>query len=1073
MKLNSKKIAAIITAALLSTGVQAQSELYPQHFDLEEITLLDGPLKTAQDLNIQHLLSYDVDRLLTPFVRQAGLSATTDTKSKYYKWETKHPNHANWGSPDFDLSGHVGGHYLTALALSYAACHDEDVKAKVLTRIDYMLQVMKDCQDVFDDDKTGLYGFIGGQPMNENWQKLYKGDTSGFWNGAKPVPFYCQHKILAGLRDAAIYTEDDDTYQRATIAKDMFRKICDWSINVVSKLSDDALQQVLWTEHGGMNETIADAYKMFGDVKYLKAAKRYSDSGMVNGLQSLNRTFLDGKHANTQVPKYVGFIRINQVSTSGTNNYKAAAKNFWTDVTQNRTVCIGGNSVEEHFLSVSNCNKYIDNLDGPESCNTNNMLKLTENLFDCFHEGKYADFYENAMYNHILSTQDPKTGGYVYFTPLRPQSYRIYSKPNQDMWCCVGTGMENHQKYGHFIYTHNKTTSDNILYVNLFTASTLNNEEFALTQETQFPFEEATRIIINKEGEFTLAIRRPSWVTAAFGIKYNGADEDVSGVKNGNYVMLKKAFKEGDVIEVALPMEMRYEVCPNMTDYIAFKYGPILMGARTTKQNKNDEGDLKYVQLTHEYAQGERMGHAPGAYTQKYDLSTMPMLIGDRKEVLNRISPIEGQPLTFTLDVSRKEDTATGYAWNTLTLEPYYSLHHSRVNNYFYQQTYENYMNSSWAQAEQEVKKTELRTIDQIDLGKQQSEAGVVTFSADSQKGIYKDEDYRDTQANGWMQIVLTDTITTADNLAIMLRYQADDKGRKCKIYVNDELLKDYTVPSTPLNVDGKNFYNLEIPLGKLAFDEQGNPQTKYVVRIVASSTSPNPGLYYIRLVKDSNVAERSYSFKASDWGYTGDGGRVSQDKIKVDDVANTITMTQSGNNNICLKYGANNKNYEVPLDQKYFVIRGTNISTTSGKSFLWWLNGKNQGSSVSPTKSTKLKDGRIQLVWDITKSGIDANCQSDPWLLTTSYNDASTTFGLTATTATKEVVISYIGFLSDAQINGSEAEPSGDMTDIKNITGNANTTAIYNLNGMRLTSLQPGLNIVRSEDGNVTKMLR
>ena len=841
-------ILSSLAALAIAGTAHAQSELYPQHFNLEEVTLLAGPLKTAQDRNIEHLLAYDVDCLLTPYIRQAGLSSTTDTASPYYQWEQKHPNHANWGSPDFDLSGHVGGHYMTALALTYAACHDPQTQARILERIDYIIKVVKDCQDAFDNDKTGMYGFIGGQPMNENWRKLYQGDVDGFWKGAKPVPFYCQHKILAGLRDLAIYTNDDKHFKRATIAREMFRKICDWSVNVVSRLSDEALQRVLWTEHGGMNETLADAYVMLGDTKYLTAAKRYSDMGMVKGMQTPDRNFLSGKHANTQVPKYVGFIRVNQVAAEGTESFGTAALNFWKDVTENRTVCIGGNSVEEHFLGKDNGDRYIERLDGPESCNTNNMLKLTENLFDTYHDAKFSDFYEAAMYNHILSTQDPRTGGYVYFTPLRPQSYRIYSVPNQDMWCCVGTGMENHEKYGHFIYTHHRTTEGHTLYVNLFTPSTLQNKDFRLKQETQFPYEQQTTITIQKSGNFTLAIRKPSWVANGFGISVNGQKADYRLAQG--YATLKGKWKKGDVVTIQLPMELRYESCPLMNDYIAFKYGPILLGARTTKEKASDGGNLKYVPLTHEYAKGERMGHAPGAYTAKYDLSTMPMLIGERSKVLERIKPVEGKPLTFTLNVERSKDIPGDYAWTELTLEPYFALHHSRVNNYFYQASYEDYQNSTWMQLERELKAIDERTIDQVDMGKQQSEAGVVTFSSDSGKGSYKEEDYRDTQANGWMQVILNDTVQSSKDLALMLRYQGDDRGRKCKIYVNDELLKDYTMPRAQTKADGKNFFHLELPLGHLTTGKDGKPVTRYVVRIVASATTPNPGLYYIRLVK-------------------------------------------------------------------------------------------------------------------------------------------------------------------------------------------------------------------------------
>ena len=135
--------------------------------------------------------------------------------------------------------------------------------------------------------------------------------------------------------------------------------------------------------------TVAD--QLFGDQKYLKAAKRFSHKAMIDGMQTVNTTFLDGKHANTQVPKYIGFERIYEADATQIA-YRKAAENFWQDVAANRTVCIGGNSVNEHFLSVSNSNRYIDQLDGPESCNSNNMLKLSEMLSDRTHNAMYADF---------------------------------------------------------------------------------------------------------------------------------------------------------------------------------------------------------------------------------------------------------------------------------------------------------------------------------------------------------------------------------------------------------------------------------------------------------------------------------------------------------------------------------------------------------------------------------------------------------------------------------------------------------------------------------------------------------
>ena len=341
-------------------NANAQTELYPKHFDLEQVTLLDGPFKTAQDKNIDMLLQYDTDRLLTPFVRQAGLSATTDPQSPYYQWEQKHPNFKNWGGDaGFDLSGHVGGHYVSALALAYAASHDEGQRAKMKERLDYMLKVMKDCQDAYDKNTEGLYGFIGGQPINDSWKKLYAGDLSGIQKNWGWVPFYCEHKILAGLRDAYLYGNSKE-------AKEMFRKLADWSTNLIAKVDDQAFEGFLNCEHGGMNESLLDAYQLFGDAKYLAAAKKYTHKAMLNGMQTLNETFLDGKHANTQVPKFIGMERIGEMDAAATN-YITAAENFWQDVATNRTVCIGGNSVNEHFLASTNGNRYIDQPDGPES----------------------------------------------------------------------------------------------------------------------------------------------------------------------------------------------------------------------------------------------------------------------------------------------------------------------------------------------------------------------------------------------------------------------------------------------------------------------------------------------------------------------------------------------------------------------------------------------------------------------------------------------------------------------------------------------------------------------------------
>lgn len=1013
------------TLMLASLGVAfpvlSQSELYPQHFDLEEVELLSGPFKTALDLNNKQLLKYDVDRLLTPFIRQAGLDKAG---SKYHGWIKAHPSFQNWGQDSWSLEGHIGGHYLTALSLGYAATKDESTRSALKERLEYCLEVLKDCQNAFAGNTNGMEGFIGGQPINQIWTGLYNKDLGPFNQYGGWVPFYCEHKILAGLRDAWIYAGN-------ATAKELFKGICDWSVNVFSNLTEQQMQQVLGWEHGGMNETLADAYRIFGDEKYLKTARRYSHTYMIDGMSSFSSTFLDGKHANTQVPKYVGFERIYQEEVrdggNGASNYKNTARNFWRDVAQNRTVCIGGNSVGEHFLAKENASRYISNLEGPESCNSNNMLKLTENLFDDTHDAKYADFYEGTMWNHILSTQDPKTGGYVYFTTLRPQGYRIYSTVNKGMWCCVGTGMENHGKYGHFIYTH--SDDNKMLYVNLFTASSLDSDKFKLVQETDFPYSQSTKITIGKDGDFTLAVRHPSWVGDGYSIKVNGTAMDVS-VKQGkaSYAEINRTWHNGDVVEVTLPMSLRVEECPNYTDYVAFKYGPILLAAQTTAPTNSEASatGLQYEKMQNEYAGEGRMDHSPAAVGKGLAVSSSPLLIGDRDKLLERITPTDS-PLRFNIDVASDESKGD---WDVLQLVPFYTIHHARYCCYWYAQTPEKYLESEMGQADALEAAINERTIDYVATGEQQSEAGHdMEASAGSTKGMYQGEYYRDAQSGGYVKYTLENNSGTANNISLMVRFTVADRNRVGEIYVEGGKIADLMIPSSHPNANDQGFYNeeFEIP-ANLLLDAQGNVKSRISVKFVANGSTPLPGLYYIRLLKDFDG--KYYKFIARDW-VTGDANRVNQGKFKYDDSANTITIEAGkGKNNVCLMLDIKGKLYNVKATQKYLVVKGSNLSTDGGASYLWWLNGINHGSQEAPQVVKTAPDGDIVIAWDLTQSQLNGNCTGSVW----NFCQGNTIFGLTSTTGTS--VISNIGFTGDVDqwIAGAESIIMDNVEEMVNV---------------------------------------
>ena len=459
------------------TMAEAQDKLYNDEFPLGDVVLLDGPLKTARDLNIKTLLQYDCDRLLAPYRKEAGLTP----KAKTYP---------NWDG----LDGHVGGHYLTAMAINAATGNEECRR-----RMEYMISELQECADanVKNHPEWGK-GYVGGMPNSERiWSTFKKGDFGTYFGSW--APFYNLHKMYAGLRDAWLYCGNEQ-------AKRLFLGFCDWAIDLTAGLSDEQMERMLGNEHGGMNEVLADAYAITKEQKYLFVAMRFSHRRLLTPM-SQRVDNLDNMHANTQVPKVVGFERISELSTiyplkncwladngqtiCGSANfepYHNAADFFWDIVTGERSLAFGGNSRREHFPSKEACTDFINDIDGPESCNTNNMLKLTEDLHRRNPEARYADYYELATFNHILSSQHPEHGGYVYFTSARPRHYRNYSAPNEAMWCCVGTGMENHGKYGQFIYTH----VGNALYVNLFVASELNWKEKGVVrrQDTKFPYDE-------------------------------------------------------------------------------------------------------------------------------------------------------------------------------------------------------------------------------------------------------------------------------------------------------------------------------------------------------------------------------------------------------------------------------------------------------------------------------------------------------------------------------------------------------------------------------------------------------
>ena len=787
-----RRIILVIALAAATASAWAQDKLYLNTFNLNQVELLDGPFKQAMDLNVKVLLEYDTDRLLAPYLKEAGLPKKAEL---FPNWE--------------GLDGHVGGHYVSSLAIHYAATGNQEC----YDRLKYMISELKRCQDANGN------GYVGGVPNSKQlWENLKNGDFRLF-RGAW-VPWYNVHKTYAGLRDAWQYAGIEE-------AKDMFLKFCDWGLDIISGLDDNQMEQMTGTEFGGMNEVFADAFQMTGESKYIEAAKRFRHKEIFENIADGNDN-LDNKHANTQVPKAVGYARVAALDNDA--RAKQAAEFFWDRVANHRSVVIGGNSRSEHFPAASDYKSYVEHREGPESCNTNNMLKLTEFLFAMDPKAEYADFYEKAMFNHILSTQHPEHGGYVYFTPLRPAHYRVYSAVNEGMWCCVGTGMENHGKYGEFIYTHDGAQE---LRVNLFVASRLNwtDNNAIITQETQFPYSESSKLTINlkKARKFRLMVRCPEWVADGYSVKVNGK-EYATGAQPSSYVAIERKWKNGDVVEISLPMQNTIEPLDHETEYIAVKHGPIVLAARTGNQD-----------LAGLVADDGRWSHI--AHGSLVPVAETPIMIGTQDQIEQKVAalkPIEGKPLHY--DATSLFDNSR---FASVELEPFFSLHDSRYAIYFLSLSSSDYAKMLEKIKADEAAALELdrRTVDAIVPGEQQPEADHKIQSQNSTTGNQDNKPYRTVRRGGSFSYDLYPDGNT--NLSLSIGYWGNEINQNRAIEILIEDMPFITEKDFPTNGQAEIVRKeYQIPVGFY----QGKEKIRITFRSVDGTQAPR--IFDVRFLK-------------------------------------------------------------------------------------------------------------------------------------------------------------------------------------------------------------------------------
>ena len=754
-----------------SLAVADKIALQAQPFALRDVRLLDGPFKAAMQRDLDYLLALEPDRFLSGFCSCAGL-------------EPRAPKYGGWESDG--VAGQTLGHYLSACSMAYASTGDERFRERAA----YIVGELALCQAQRADNYTGAW------PDNLRvWREVAAGDvrSDGFDLNGGWVPWYSQHKVLAGLIDCYEQTGNQE-------AKVAALKLADWAIFVTKNLDEAQWQKMLACEHGGMNESLAQLYAWTGEPKYLKISEQFHHNAILNPLSKGDASVLPGKHANTQIPKVIGVAR--QYELTGDQSDEKTATTFWNAVVHDHSYAIGGNSSGEHF---GQPDKLSDRLTEStcETCNTYNMVKLTGHLFEWKPDAAYMDFAERALYNHILASQNPTTGAVCYYVSLEPGGSKRYMSLFDAFTCCVGTGMENHVKYNADIYFHN----DDSLWVNLFIPSVLNwkDKGLTVTQQTEFPNVGASQLTIgaDKPTKMNLRVRVPGWVApGAFAIRVNGEAQPTAATASG-YVSIEREWNDKDVVEIELPMTLRAEPMPDNDRRVALLYGPIVLAGK--------------------------LG------SEKESKPTIPVFIEDNQSFLQRVQPVAGQPLTFqSVGVGRPDD---------VTLIPFYQAHDERYSVYF-----DLFTPAQWDEREAKYraeearrKEMEARTVDFFQPGEMQPERDHNLQSEGSHVGEALGRKWRDAREGGGFSFDLKTDGDKPQEL-VLTYWGGEETQRVFDVLVDGKVIDTQTL----LNNQPGEFFDVAYALGP----ELTRGKEKITVRLQAHPTMIAGGLFGARLLR-------------------------------------------------------------------------------------------------------------------------------------------------------------------------------------------------------------------------------
>jgi DUF1680 family protein len=611
----------------------------------------------------------------------------------------------------------------------YAVTEDEELKQKVDYAVDELAHIQR-----FDED-----GYVSGFPRT-CFDKTFTGEfeVEHFSLAGQWVPWYSIHKIFAGLIDSY-------TLMNHEKALTVVKKLADWAKKGTDHLDDELFEKMLTCEHGGMNEAMVDLYKVTGNRDYLNLAIRFSHKAILEPL-SRGVDELEGKHANTQIPKVIGAAKIYEITKDV--KYKKMAMFFWEEVTKRRSYIIGGNSINEHFGPANHEKLGIQTT---ETCNTYNMLKLTEHLFHWSKQADYMDYYEKALYNHILASQDPDSGMKTYFVSTQPGHFKVYCSPDNSFWCCTGTGMENPARYTRNIYY--QTNED--LYVNLFIASRIkmDNEKVTIKQETDFPRSNQTRLYVEQAtGEFlNIHIRVPYWVSGAVTVVVNGKETYTSTYKG--YVTVSRKWVTGESIVIELPMDLHTYTAKDDPKRVGIMYGPVVLAGALGRRDF-PESDILGDHL--------KLNNHP--------LIDVPSLIADRNELNSWIRPVEGSSLTFKTD-------AVGQPGNVeVTLIPFYNLHHERYTLYWNvmdEDTYKTFIDLE----QEELNLLRASTVDEVQPNEQQPEVEHGIKKENSASGYLNivQKGWRDSRDEGFFSYVMA--VEPTKQMYLQVSYFGGDRN--------------------------------------------------------------------------------------------------------------------------------------------------------------------------------------------------------------------------------------------------------------------------------------------------------